>query len=147
VGQVSGGTAHNITAKDCQFSMDFRAVPGDDIVALKKSYFNHVRMIETAMQKVHADTRVEVKTRFEVPPLQPEDNGMAESLVRQITGDNARHVVSYGTEAGQFQAAGYSAVVCGPGDIAQAHQPNEFITVAQFQAGHAFMQDLISRLV
>ena len=104
-------------------------------------------MIETAMQKVHADTRVEVKTRFEVPPLQPEDNGMAESLVRQITGDNARHVVSYGTEAGQFQAAGYSAVVCGPGDIAQAHQPNEFITVAQFQAGHAFMQDLISRLV
>ncbi len=147
VGQVSGGTAHNITAKDCQFSMDFRAVPGDDIVALKKSYINHVRMIETAMQKVHADTRVEVNTRFQVPPLQPEDNGMAESLVRQITGDNARHVVSYGTEAGQFQAAGYSAVVCGPGDIAQAHQPNEFITVAQFQAGHAFMQDLISRLV
>ena len=66
--------------------------------------------------------------------------------MRSITGDNAGHVVSYGTEAGQFQAAGYSAVVCGPGDIAQAHQPNEFITKQQFEAGHAFMRDLVARL-
>jgi acetylornithine deacetylase len=54
--------------------------------------------------------------------------------------------VSYGTEAGQFQDAGYSAVVCGPGDIAQAHQPDEFITVAQFEAGAAFMERLVTRL-
>jgi len=67
-------------------------------------------------------------------------------LVRTVTGDNASHVVSYGTEAGQFQDAGYSAVVCGPGDIAQAHQPNEYITVAQFEAGHQFMCDLLAKL-
>ena len=146
VGQVSGGTAHNITAKDCRFSMDFRAVPGDDVVALKEAYLAHVASIEAGMQKVHPDTRVEIETRFDVPPLQPENDGMAEALVRGITGDNAGHVVSYGTEAGQFQAAGYSAVVCGPGDIAQAHQPNEFITVAQLEAGHAFMRDLVARL-
>ena len=54
--------------------------------------------------------------------------------------------MSYGTEAGQFQDKGYSAVVCGPGDIAQAHQPDEYITVAQFNAGHAFMQSLLERL-
>ena len=75
-----------------------------------------------------------------------EEDGAAETLVRRITGDNGTHVVSYGTEAGQFQAAGYSAVVCGPGDIAQAHQPNEFITIAQFEAGHAFMRDLLHHL-
>ncbi len=146
VGQVSGGTAHNITAKDCHFSMDFRAVPGDDTRALKQAYLDHVAQIEAGMQAVHPEARVEVSTRFDVPPLQPEDDGEAERLVRQITGDNGRHVVSYGTEAGQFQAAGYSAVVCGPGDIAQAHQPNEFITKAQFEAGHQFMRNLLDRL-
>ena len=55
-------------------------------------------------------------------------------------------VVSYGTEAGQFQAEGYSAVVCGPGDIAQAHQPDEWLSVAQFEAGWCFMQDLVEDL-
>jgi acetylornithine deacetylase len=143
---VSGGTAHNITAKDCWFSMDFRAVPGDDVAALKRDYLDHVAKIEAGMQAVHPDARVEIETRFYVPPLTPEKDGIAEALVRQITGDNGNHVVSYGTEAGQFQAVGYSAVVCGPGDIAQAHQPNEFITVAQFEAGHAFMQKLVARL-
>ena len=146
VGQVHGGTAHNITAKDCRFSMDFRAVPGDDVVALKETYLAHVARIEAGMQAIHPDTRVEINTRFDVPPLKPEADGAAEALVRSITGDNAGHVVSYGTEAGQFQAAGYSAVVCGPGDIAQAHQPNEYITVAQFDAGHLFMRDLVARL-
>ena len=146
VGQVSGGTAHNITAKDCLFSMDFRAVPGDDVVALKEAYLAHVAESERGMQAVHPDTRVAVETRFNVPPLQPEKDGAAEALARALTGDNGTHVVSYGTEAGQFQAAGYSAVVCGPGDIAQAHQPNEFITVAQFEAGHTFMRDLVARL-
>lgn len=146
VGQVAGGTAHNITAKDCRFSMDYRAVPGDDPATLKRDYINHVRGIEAEMQKVHPDTRIDISTRFDVPALQPEADGIAEGLVRQITGDNGNHVVSYGTEAGQFQAAGYSAVVCGPGDIAQAHQPNEFITVAQFEAGHAFMGSLLVRL-
>tara|TARA_R110002033_G_scaffold97917_1_gene146336 strand:- start:165 stop:1328 length:1164 start_codon:yes stop_codon:yes gene_type:complete len=146
VGQISGGTAHNITAKDCRFSMDFRAVPGDDPEALKESYLEHVRTIEARMQAVHPDARVEISERFAVPPLKPEENGAAEMMVRQITGDNGGHVVSYGTEAGQFQAAGYSAVVCGPGDIAQAHQPNEFITVAQFDLGHQFMRDLVARL-
>jgi acetylornithine deacetylase len=146
VGMVSGGTAHNITAKDCEFTMTFRAVPGDDVAALKQAYLDHVAAIEAGMKAVHPDARVEIEARFDVPPLEPEENGVAERLVRQITGDNGSHVVSYGTEAGQFQAAGYSAVVCGPGDIAQAHQPNEFITVKQFEAGHAFMRDLVARL-
>ena len=66
--------------------------------------------------------------------------------MRRLTGDNANSVVSYGTEAGQFQDAGYSVVVCGPGDIAQAHQPDEYLEVAQFDAGHGFMQRLIKDL-
>jgi len=146
VGMIEGGTAHNITAKDCKFAMDFRVVPGEDKDAWGTAYLKKVREVEAQMQAVVPETYIEVTPRFDVPGLKPEDNGEAETLVRQITGDNASHKVSYGTEAGQFQDAGYSAVICGPGDIAQAHQPNEFIEISQFNAGHDFMKSLLSRL-
>lgn len=146
VGQISGGTAHNITAKDCRFAMDFRVVPGEDPQSWRDAYLAEVARVETAMRSVHPDARIEVSQRFRVPALTPEDQGEAEMLVRSLTGDNGRHVVSYGTEAGQFQEAGYSAVICGPGDIAQAHQPDEFITVAQFEAGVDFAERLLAHL-
>jgi acetylornithine deacetylase len=63
-----------------------------------------------------------------------------------LTGDNGKQYVSYGTEASHFQSAGYSVVVCGPGDIAVAHQPDEFITVDQFAKGQAFMERLLDHL-
>ena len=146
VGIISGGTADNITAKDCHFNMGYRAVPGDDTARLNQMYFDKVNEVKAAMQAVHPEADIVLTPRFAVPPLKPEESGEAEVLVRAVTGDNAAHVVSYGTEAGQFQDAGYSAVVCGPGDIAQAHQPNEFIEVAQFEAGHQFMCELLAKL-
>ena len=146
VGIISGGTADNITAKDCHFNMGYRAVPGDDTARLNEMYFDKVNEVKAAMQAVHPEADIVLTPRFAVPPLKPEESGEAEGLVRAVTGDNAAHVVSYGTEAGQFQDAGYSAVVCGPGDIAQAHQPNEFIEVAQFEAGHQFMCELLAKL-
>ena len=146
VGTIEGGTADNITAKDCHFNMGYRAVPGDDPAALDAMYFAKVNEVKAAMQAIHPEADIKLTPKFAVPPLLPETDGAAETLARVITGDNASHVVSYGTEAGQFQAAGYSAVVCGPGDIAQAHQPNEFIEVAQFNAGHQFMRDLLKKL-
>ena len=98
------------------------------------------------MQAVQPSSYIELSSSWNVPGLRPEENGEAEALVRRLTGDNATHVVSYGTEAGQFQTEGYSAVVCGPGNIAQAHQPDEFISVAQFEAGEAFMDRLLKTL-
>ena len=112
----------------------------------QKAYFDRVREVEARMQAVHPDARIELSEHFSIPGLVPEEDGEAETLVRALTGDNATHVVSYGTEAGQFQEAGYSAVICGPGDIAQAHQPNEFITISQFNAGQKFMERLVKRL-
>lgn len=146
VGMIQGGTAHNITAKDCTFSFDFRCVAGESLTEWEDRFRARVTEIETGMQAVHPDTGITIAPRFDVPPLTPEQDGPAEILARQLTGDNASHVVSYGTEAGQFQREGYSAVVCGPGDIAQAHQPDEFIEIAQFQAGQLFMERLIDRL-
>ena len=146
VGTIHGGTAQNITAGECRFGLDFRVVPGDDGALLEQAYRTEVCRIEKAMQRVCPDTRIEIENRSAVPPLRPETNGAAETLARALTGDNGTHVVSYATEAGQFQDAGYSACVCGPGDIAQAHQADEFISIAQMIEGQEFMNMLLQRM-
>lgn len=146
VGQIRGGTAHNITAKDCHFDLGVRVVPGDDIGEWKDKVAAKVAEIAAEMQSVHPQAGVTMTPHFSIPGLVPETQGKAEELARKLTGDNGTHVVSYGTEAGQFQERGYSAVVCGPGDIAQAHQPNEFITVDQFNKGQAFIARLVDVL-
>ncbi len=146
VGMIEGGTAQNITAKRCTFDMGFRVVPGEDMVKWGAAYLKKAAEVERQMQAVVPETYIKITPRFDVPALRPEEGGPAETLVRQITGDNATHQVSYGTEAGQFQDAGYSAVICGPGSIDQAHQPNEYIEVSQFNAGHDFMKSLLARL-
>lgn len=146
VGIIAGGTAENITAKDCRFGFGFRVVPGEDPEAWVARFLEQVAVLDTQVKAVHPLAGIDVLRYFDVPPLRPETAGSAEALVRRLTGDNANSVVSYGTEAGQFQDAGYSVVVCGPGDIAQAHQPDEYLEVAQFDAGHGFMQRLIKDL-
>ena len=146
VGMISGGTAHNITAKDCHFSVDFRIVADESGEDWYEKLMGKVSEVEAGMKSIHTSAHIKVSPRFFVPALKPEENGQAETIVRQLTGDNGNHFVPYGTEAGQFQDRGYSAVICGPGDIAQAHQPNEFIEVVQFDSGHKFMKDLLLRM-
>ena len=146
VGTIQGGTAENITAKDCRCGLGFRCVPGEDPLAWVARLRAEAARIEAGMQAIRPEARLTLEEVFYVPPLVPETEGAAEALVRRLTGDNGRSVVSYGTEAGQFQEAGYSAVVCGPGDIAQAHQPDEWLSVDQFAAGWRFMEALVEDL-
>ena len=146
VGTIAGGTAHNITAKDCHFVLSFRVVPGEDPDAWCAAFESEAARLETAMKAIRPEAAIHLDRYFALPPLRPEQDGRAEELARRLSGDNGSHVVSYGTEGGQFQLQGYSTVVCGPGDIAQAHQPDEFIEIAQMQAGAAFLDRLISEL-
>ena len=146
IGTIEGGTADNITAKDCRFSVDMRVLPDESPERWREFYMEQVAGVLADMTAVHPDTDIEVDTTFWVPGLRPEEDGEAERIVRQITGDNGEHVVSYGTEAGQFQERDYSVVICGPGSIEQAHQPNEFIEVAQFKAGAAFLERMLDTM-
>ncbi|MEC8660938.1 MAG: acetylornithine deacetylase [Pseudomonadota bacterium] len=146
IGTIEGGTADNITAKDCRFSVDMRVLPDESPERWREIYMEQVAGVVADMKAVHPDTAIEVDTTFWVPGLRPEEDGEAERIVRQITGDNGEHVVSYGTEAGQFQERDYSVVICGPGSIEQAHQPNEFIEVAQFKAGAAFLERMLDTM-
>lgn len=146
IGQVGGGTAANILAKSAWFESLTRPGPWDNGPELGQRLRKKAREIEARMREFAPNARIEVHERSNVPPLRPEINGEAEELARALTGDNASRVVSYGTEAGQFQDGGFSVVVCGPGSINQAHQPNEFIELSQLDACMEFLSKLGDRL-
>ncbi len=147
VGKISGGTAQNITAKDCRFFVEIRCVPGEKPEMWISEFQNYASQLESEMKKINENTGIDASNWFNVPPLRPETNGKAEEMVRRITGDNSSNVVSYGTEAGQFQAEGYSAVICGPGSIEQAHGADEYISLAQLEAGEKFIGKIIKELI
>lgn len=146
VGRITGGTADNITAGDCRFAVEMRCVPDDDIDAHAGAFRAAAEALDAKLKAKRPEAGVHLDKFFDVSPLRPEVDGPAEALARALTGENATGVVSYGTEAGQFQDAGYSAVVVGPGDIAQAHQADECLEVSEFQAGQRFMERLLERL-
>ncbi|WP_299850886.1 acetylornithine deacetylase [uncultured Roseovarius sp.] len=146
VGKISGGTALNITAKNCDFVIDFRVVPGDDFAEWMAAFEAEVAQLDAQMKNVHPDTGIDCFQDFYAPGLMPEENGPARELVAELTGANTSRVVSFLTEGGLFQERGYSTIVCGPGNIAQAHQPNEFISIEQFHKGAEFMSRLVDKL-
>ena len=143
VGIINGGTAGNITSKDCRFSLDIRCLPSESSKAWVKKYQTYAKTVMAKMQDINSTTYINIDTAHFVPGLQPEANGFAEALVRQITRQNGTEMVSYGTEAGQFQGAGYSTIICGPGSIKQAHQANEYLEVSQLKKGELFISELI----
>lgn len=146
-GVIEGGTASNIMARSCKFVVDVRTVPGETRQMWQARLGEFVRdTIEPAMRQVRPDTGVTIECIADSPALAEEADGLAEGLARRLTGDNGRHMVVYGTEAGQFQERGISSVVCGPGSIDQAHQPDEFIEIAQLAAGERFVSRLIADL-
>ncbi|TAJ27856.1 acetylornithine deacetylase [Bosea sp. (in: a-proteobacteria)] len=146
VGVVEGGTAVNIAAEHCSFTHEVRCIPGERQEDYVARYKAKLAEIEPAMKAIAPEAGIDFEVTSDTPAMGPETDGAAEALCRRLTGDNGRHVVAYGTEGGLFQRAGWSTVVCGPGDIAQAHQPDEFLSVAQLEAGTAFIRSLIADL-
>ena len=94
------------------------------------------------MQAKSPEAGIEETFSSEVVGLEPEPESIAAALLRHLTGGNEMDVVSFGTEAGLFQMAGVSAVICGPGSIEQAHKPDEFISREQLSA----CLDMLSRV-
>jgi acetylornithine deacetylase len=144
LGRITGGTAINIIARTCSIDWDFRGVPGTDPDLVLKPLQRFVE--ENLLPRLKAtapEAAVETNPRVAVPPLIEETDGAAEGLLRILTGQNDSFGMSFATEAGQFQAAGLSAIVCGPGSIRQAHQPDEFILKEQLAAGEALIRRVI----
>ncbi|SFT00713.1 acetylornithine deacetylase [Methylobacterium sp. yr668] len=144
VGTIQGGTARNILAKECRFLWEYRGLPDLDPAEIPRLFAAEVeRVTRERLNRYGAFGRIETLEEVDIPGLAPEPGSAAERLCLRLAGRNHTVAVPYATEAGRFQAAGLPTVVCGPGDIAQAHQPDEFITLDALGQGELFLRELI----
>ena len=147
VGTIQGGTARNIMAKLCSFNWEFRSLPGvPQNLALLHLEDYATRVVSPKLTRYAKDALIETVTEVEVPGLKPESGSLAETLALKLAHSNRTITVPFASEAGQFQSADVPTVVCGPGSIDQAHQPDEYIEIAQIEAGIAFMRRLAAEL-
>jgi acetylornithine deacetylase len=143
VGKIQGGQAVNIVPGRCVVDWEFRPLPGTDAVALGDRIRRYVEAeLRPALKAGHDGADVELIQLAGGPGLAPEPGSVAEALARRLTGANRSGTVAYGTEAGHFQRSGISAVVCGPGDIEQAHKPDEFVALDQLAQCESFLARL-----
>ena len=146
IGTIHGGTAQNIMAKDCVFGIDFRVVPGEDGRDWEMKYREEVRRVEAAMQAVRPETSIKSKRA----PLSPVCAPRKMAPPKHWPDPNGRQWHTCGQlwhRSRSVSGGGYSACICGPGDIAQAHQADEFISIAQMNEGQKFMERLLDRMV
>ncbi len=145
VNMINGGLHGNIVADACRFFWEMRLVPGvDDLAVLERMKAYAAEVIEPAMKAVDPATGISFDVQARIPALAPEVAERLAPLVA-VASDPARLKVPYGTEAGIFQKAGVPSVVCGPGDIAQAHQPDEFILMSEMDRCVALLDRLVER--
>jgi len=146
VNKVRGGTQVNIMAADCEFDWDARGIPGETAADILAEFEDFARGVQADMRKIASGCRIETVQNTDAPCLAPTPDNPAADLAKALTGRNAVDVVPYAAEAGQFQEAGFSTVICGPGSIDQAHQANEYISLEQVREGRAFIERLIEHL-
>jgi acetylornithine deacetylase len=147
IGLIEGGRAQNIVPRHCSFTWEIRSLPGFDSGPLEQQFQDFVdQRCLPMMQAIGTDTGIETVTMNRVPAFFSGESSEAVLLAQSLAGSNERLAVSYGTEAGHFQSAGCASVICGPGDIAQAHRPDEFILPSELDRCMGFMAKLAERL-
>ena len=146
VGMIEGGTAPNIVPKTCRLQWQVRSLPAaaPKVVPNRLAAFASETLLPR-MRAVASSAAIETSHEGSVPAFLAKPGSEAVGLALALTGANATRAVSYATEAGLFEEAGCPTVICGPGDIEQAHAADEFVTVAQLEACMAFLAKLAER--
>nr|WP_294547403.1 acetylornithine deacetylase [uncultured Rhodopila sp.] len=148
VGTVQGGSILNIIPEHAAFAMEWRHIPGD-------SPYRHMDClrsvvagtIEPAMKAVRPECGFSYEICLEMPGMKLADGHALTEAVKQVTGSNSTGKVSYGTEGGFFEQAGIATIICGPGHIAQAHLPDEWIAESELHACDRFVRGMADRLL
>jgi acetylornithine deacetylase len=147
VGTIEGGTAHNIVPKTCEFQWQVRSLPQAAPAEVPRELTAFAKnSLLPRMRQVTNDAAIDTETEGSVPAFAAVPGSAAVALALELTGAEHTHAVSYTTEAGLFEQAGVPAVVCGPGDIAKAHAPDEYVPIAQLEACLAFHEGLADTL-
>jgi acetylornithine deacetylase len=145
---VEGGTAFNIIPSAATLSWEFRLAPWDEAAPITASIQNYIETVALpALRAEHPDGDIWTEAICAIPPLKPDARSVLEPLALAVTGNNRAMQVAYGAEAGLFQEAGIDTIICGPGSINQAHQPNEWIDIDQIGQCEEFLRKLTDRLV
>ncbi len=142
VGQFHGGIADNVVPRDAEFRYEFRDLPTADVRAMQQAVLDQARALEPAMKAVAPDAGFTFDTICEIPSFLGSADDPVTRLALRLSGEERTTLVAFGTEAGLFKQAGIPTVVCGPGFITQAHQPDEFVSLDQLARCEAFMRGL-----
>lgn len=142
VGQFQGGIADNVVPRDAWFRYEFRDLPTADAQRMQDEILQQARSLEVAMKAVAPEAGFRFETICEIPSFLAGAQDPITRLAQWLSGQSATTQVAFGTEAGIFKQSGIRTVVCGPGSIAQAHQPDEYVSLSQLAQCEVFMQRL-----
>jgi acetylornithine deacetylase len=148
VGRIKGGGALNIVPHLCELDFEIRNLAQDDAAEILGNLTQAAKSIALEAQNIASEANIEIEVFNTYPGLDTAGNEPVVGFVKSLTGANSTIKVAYGTEGGLFdQRLGVPTVVCGPGDMAQGHKPDEFITETQLSACDAMLDNLIQRLI
>ena len=142
VGQFHGGIADNVVPRDAEFRYEFRNLPTANAAQMQAEVVAYAQALEPAMKTVAPAAGFSFETICEIPSFLGSKDDAVTRLAQELTGEKGTTLVAFGTEAGLFKNVGIPTVVCGPGSIQQAHQPDEFVSLEQLARCEAFMQGL-----
>jgi acetylornithine deacetylase len=142
-GVIHGGIAANVVPKDCVFQFDMRTLPSTTPESLHQEIRTHAAELMREMQAVDEKSGIELEWLSQTVGLAAAETDAIVQWAMQLSRKTQVGKVSYGTEAGLFQKMGVPSVICGPGDIAQAHGPNEFVTLEQLAQCERFMDRIL----
>lgn len=140
IGKIHGGIAPNVIADQCVFTWDVRTIPMDMPQAIHQEFIQYCAGREVELRKTFEDFTIETQALHPaVPGLDTDADDEVVTLIKKWTGNDHLQTVSYAAEAGQFAEGGFQSVICGPGDIMQAHRADEFISKEQLEKGAEFI--------
>jgi acetylornithine deacetylase len=144
-GLIQGGIAANVVPKDCVFQFDMRTLPNASPDALYQEIRAHAESLSREMKAIDENSGIDLKWMSQTVGLAASESDAIVQWAMQLSKNPTVGKVSYGTEAGLFQKMGVPTVICGPGDIAEAHRPNEFVALEQLAQCEAFMDRILER--
>ena len=142
-GIIKGGLASNIVPRDCEFQFEARTMPGAAADRLYQEIQDFAASLLPEMRRVEPNAAIQFEMLASAPSMSMQETDAIVVLAAALARHKPNGAVSYGTEGGLFQQAGIPTVICGPGNIEQAHRPNEFATLEQIAQCEAFMLRLI----
>jgi acetylornithine deacetylase len=142
-GLIRGGIAANVVPKDCEFQFDMRTLPQASPDALYREIRTYAEALAREMKAIDPDSGIDLVWASQTVGLAAAETDAIVRWAMQLSQNSSVGKVSYGTEAGLFQKMGVPTVICGPGDIAEAHRPNEFVALDQLAQCEAFMDRIL----